>query len=123
LSPGPVTPFELRRAYLGFQVGDELVPARGRGVVGGGLHPEQRQPRRILEPERERRQFITPREEEGRGRCGGSGSGEARPAGERGGVRRGGHVSVPYRSRWRVPGLCSDFAYLICYALRELGVQ
>jgi len=26
---------------LGFQVGDELV---GRGVVGGGLRPEQRQP-------------------------------------------------------------------------------
>lgn len=117
----------VRRAYLGFQVGDELVPTGGRGVIGGGLHPEQRQPRRRrildLEPERERR---PQREEaEGGGRCGGSSCrGEARPAEKRGGVRRGGgHGSVPYRSRWRVPGLCFVFALLILLRLRRGGAR
>jgi len=33
---------------LGFQVGNELVAAGGRGVVGGGLRPEQRQPPRRI---------------------------------------------------------------------------
>ena len=39
---------EPRRTYLGFQVGNELVAAGGRGVVGGGLRPEQRQPPRRI---------------------------------------------------------------------------
>ena len=63
-----------------------------------------------LEPER--RQQVTPRDEDG-GRHGG----EARPAEKRRGVRRGGHAvsSVPYRTRRRFAGgLSASAPPLLC---------
>uniref|UniRef100_A0A0A9H944 Uncharacterized protein n=1 Tax=Arundo donax TaxID=35708 RepID=A0A0A9H944_ARUDO len=70
---------------LCFEVLDELV-AGGRGVLGGGLRAEQREPRRILEA---KRADAAAPGEKGGARSGG----EACAAEERHGVRRGGHVS------------------------------
>ena len=68
-----------------------------------------------LEPER--RQQVTPRDEDGGRHGGGADGGEAPPAEKRRGVRRGGHAvsSVPYRTRRRFAGgLSASAPPLLC---------
>jgi len=79
---------------LGFEVLDELVGG-GRGVLGGGLHAEQGEPRRILEAE-----LAGAAAREGGGARGG---GEARAAEERHGVRRGRHHAGAPASSGQIP--------------------